>query len=429
MIRNYSLVKNEYLLAKIKDFLIFLFLFFTMFFPVTYSIFRLGFFLISIILILYTKNFKITGGCVKEIIVFVMMNSISFFIGLANKTPGAIRCLTVEVVWPILFLLFSQEIKSDYELKKIEKQILYIYLIVLLFDTMFLFSNLLNIKMIPIFMLNALECKFGAYGSFFQYTTTHMCTLIFMTPLIISAFFEQNDKEIVSMPVLILELLLSFFCMAMSGRVAYILVTLVSTIAIILIKIIIPSKNCMDKHEKKTKIIIISSVIVIMFIVLKVGTGLKFESVINYVIEKFHTSTQSSHIDNGVRDIQAKALIKGWLEKPIFGHGTGSYTPECIRSDTMLWAYEYTYLAMLFQKGIFGVLVYFGFVIIIFVKAVKSVKYGIYSRNAVVPFLIGLFAILIATAADPYLTTFGCMWMLYIPFAIANFDVKGNNNV
>lgn len=416
---NFKLLIKKINLEKIS---LSLFVFFTMFFPVNYPILRLIFLLGYTLQIMIRRKFIVSGGAIKYLLILLLFNVISFAIGVVNKTPGAIRCVTVEFIWPILFLFFSQSIKSQSELKSLLKIIVYVYLIVVLFDVVYLIENLIGINILPMVFVKALDCKFGAYGSFYQYTTNHMCTLIYMTPVLIGIYFEKYNRSIVHILVLILELILSFFCMLMSGRVIFILTSIMSVGIVFILKIIMSGKDSVGRKEIVLKLASLFLGCIIVFVIGRLAIGLDVKKVISYIIEKFNTSADAGHVDNGVRILQAEALIEGWLEKPIFGHGLGAYTPKCIRSDTMVWAYEYTYLAVLFQKGIIGTIVYFGFFIVIIIKMIKSVKYEVYSRSIVIPFILGFISILIATAADPYLTTFGCMWMLYIPFSIANYD-------
>ena len=133
---------------------------------------------------------------------------------------------------------------------------------------------------------------------------------------------------------------------------------------------------------------------------------------------KFTSSTSASE---NVRLLQFNALMNGWLSAPIFGHGTGSYTPEVVREVAdQPWAYELTYCALLFQKGLVGFVVFFGMIVWIIHKIWLKIKRGIYSENVALPFVNGFICFLVANAADPYLAKFGYMWVLFIPFAMAS---------
>jgi hypothetical protein len=148
-------------------------------------------------------------------------------------------------------------------------------------------------------------------------------------------------------------------------------------------------------------------------------TKLDLGSSIGYIKYKFESSNDPTHVDNGVRAIQKSALLDGWKELPILGHGTGSFTEKCIRDASQVWAYEYTYYAMLFQRGIVGVFAFFAFMAWILQKLNKAIRTKVLAVEMTMPFIFGLVGILIANYADPYLLKLGCMWMIYFPFAIA----------
>ena len=59
-----------------------------------------------------------------------------------------------------------------------------------------------------------------------------------------------------------------------------------------------------------------------------------------------------------LRRDQSVALVKGWLEAPLLGSGHGMPAPDVIRSEETPWAYELTYLALLYHTGVVGTLAY-----------------------------------------------------------------------
>ena len=56
-------------------------------------------------------------------------------------------------------------------------------------------------------------------------------------------------------------------------------------------------------------------------------------------------------------------------------------------------------------------------------------KKYIVSKEVALAMMSGMVAILIANASNPYLDKLGCMWMIYFPFAIAQYvDNKRGGN-
>lgn len=118
------------------------------------------------------------------------------------------------------------------------------------------------------------------------------------------------------------------------------------------------------------------------------------------------------------RSSQFAALITGWREHPLLGAGHGAVA-SVVRSTEQPWAYELTYLALLFHTGLIGLFVYASGVIWIFWVGVRSI--GCRGADvAIVPVLAGTASFLIANATNPYLEKFDYIWVIFLPVAFLN---------
>lgn len=419
---------------RIEDVSSELFMFLTMFFPTSFPFFRLVIFLIWASLIYCRKKGNLKGKGTSIVLTLLFLNLIFLANGILGNAPGAIRSMTVDFIWPILFLIIAQGIKEEKNIRHIIKTMLISELLVCLFDILYLITQFIGITNIPIMdsLTEVLDCHFGNYGSFIKYTTTHMITHIFMLPFCIALLITAKYKTIISKKLLILDIVLIIVCAIASSRVAF----QVSAILAVLIGVIsfyfILGKKV--RYTPKKLLSIFAGLLLILFAVIIVVkyTSIDLKGTLEYIKYKFETSKDREHAMNGVRAIQKEALLEGWLKRPIFGHGTGSYTAKCIRDEVQVWAYEYSYYAMLFQKGIVGTLAFFGLIGWIITKLFWAIRTKIYSIEFVFPFIVGLISVVIANYADPYLAKFGCMWMIYIPFAIANAasgKISGGKNI
>lgn len=409
---NYARVKpihlNELLLA--------LFTFLTLFFPDSFRVVRLMIFmLLNLIVIAECGRFTVTRGT-KFLIILVGSNIFFMIWGMVNNAPGALRVQTVDLLWPLLFFITSQAIRSNKRFLFIERVLFYSYFVVCLFDILYIFSSLTE-KTIPgiSYFSAVLRCSFGNYGTFLQYTTTHMCTHIFMVPFVIS--FLRSEILPIPKGWYYVTVGMSIICVLVSGRVALILTSVVCSL---LGLFLISEKKRKLSVKKFFRLIAVVVGLVIAIMVASHYLGVKVESIANYVVEKFVSSNDASNVNNGVRAVQKKALIEGWMDSPFIGHGTGSYTEKSIRDTVQLWAYEYSYWALLFQKGIIGFAINFSFYGWILLTLIKKRKRGVLHASLAIPFFVGFTSIIIANYADPYMGTFGCMWMTYYPFALAN---------
>lgn len=122
--------------------------------------------------------------------------------------------------------------------------------------------------------------------------------------------------------------------------------------------------------------------------------------------------------DDGPRTEQSKALIEGWMENPIIGNGVG-INAKVVRSDDYVGLYELGYHAMLFSKGILGLLLFL-YLICTSVRWVFDVSIKYYILRDGICVSISMLMLLIACASNPYLGAFDFMYVLFWPLAYVN---------
>lgn len=119
-----------------------------------------------------------------------------------------------------------------------------------------------------------------------------------------------------------------------------------------------------------------------------------------------------------VRQLQNKALIYGFQAYPIFGSGFGGLT-EVIRSTERPWNYELTYSKLLFNSGIIGASSLLAFYSFYFVMVIKKIR-GSRLKEIYIPLFVGFICVLIASATNPYLSSFDFIFVLSIIPLILN---------
>jgi hypothetical protein len=121
-----------------------------------------------------------------------------------------------------------------------------------------------------------------------------------------------------------------------------------------------------------------------------------------------------------VRVAEAKALIVGWLQSPLVGHGFGAVLPNYFRDPARPWNFELQYHLILFQTGLLGL----SLAILVLVFTLRQLRAAARAAPEFVGTLIvtttGAVALLLANSVDPYLQAPGHMWAVYLPLAVAN---------
>ena len=92
---------------------------------------------------------------------------------------------------------------------------------------------------------------------------------------------------------------------------------------------------------------------------------------------------------------------------------------DMIRSDKFIWAYELTYVYLLFSTGIAGVLFYFSWFLWGLIRIKKELKNTSKVTSYIAPIVTGIFGIALASASNPYFTKFDYLWIIMLPHLIA----------
>jgi hypothetical protein len=118
---------------------------------------------------------------------------------------------------------------------------------------------------------------------------------------------------------------------------------------------------------------------------------------------------------------QFYSLIEGWASSGIhllIGWGNGA-SADVIRSAEMPWAYELTYIYLLFSTGAIGVVFYFGW----FAWGLVRLRRAMLSRPDlllyVAPMVSGVIGLCIAAITNPYFAKFDYLWVVLLPHLLA----------
>ena len=279
--------------------------------------------------------------------------------GVILNTPGAFRVITTDIMWPILFTMLFLISPKENVLRYIMKAILVGMWIVTIMDLCFIFVGY-GLLPLPITIFTNLNFGYIFNSYHHEFTSTHMVSYLFCVPFLIGLLISDKNKRRFHNYVL---LVMSLLIVLLSGRRGLLLVLLPMPFICYLLNKYLKGENWFGKNISKKGffriLIVIITFIIGILIFNRLATQYLDFSIIKIIenfLEGFTFSDASSSAY--IRGTQFFALMNGWLDSPIWGHGAGSYTVECIRSTEQLWAYELSYCALLFQKGILGFLIF-----------------------------------------------------------------------
>lgn len=349
--------------------------------------------------------------------------------GVINGAPGAISISTVFIFWPILYIFIigiSKEIST------------YIFLVKVLsvgtFTSAVSALLLLGSRFFPVLGLldpyfEVIKGGVGIYDGYVELSLKNMPTVMYGLPFFLTILFFEKQLYILFTKrwVVFFEIttLVSIATMILSGRKAFIVIALIS-VPLALSCIAIAQDSFVSIKKSVRNIIVLGVFLCLILIVTISMLDLNLQSISSYVISGFDFNDQNN-ISANRRYEQFNGLMSEWYKSPWFGYGHGSYS-KSVPGDTVLWAYELQYVALLFQLGIFGMLVYVFSVSWLFLYLLYFSKKQKTLSPVLVASLVALVCFMIANASNPYLGKFDYLWTLFFPIGLVNAIILNSRN-
>lgn len=344
---------------------------------------------------------------------FVFVGVAWAFFGLLKNNPGALLTMTVMVVYPLLLPLLTYCYRSS-DKESIRKFLISAGFFLAVFDIIFILGSIFqpdNFFSNFIFDINKDDAVIDDAADYFKFTLPNVASVIFLLPFIVANAIFYKSWRIIS---IIASLLLIFVIFA-SGRRAGLVTPVISLIFIYLISIFILKSSAPTRLDKKN---IFPEILFGLTVILFWVYSEYYEYSFYYLDAISSIMDFTSDASNRERLNQFYALLNGFYDNPLFGAGAGA-AANYSRSDTQPWAYELTYLALLFQYGIFGFLIYFIGVCYLLFKLIMGVR-NLGFASLEYSYLVGFVSFLLANATNPYLGKFDSMWVLFLALAIVN---------
>lgn len=375
----------------------------------------LGVGLLSVFIAMIRGRLLLQRWQVLGMSILVMCALLYSVYGLLRGNPGAIRVLSVWFMWPMVYLAFSVLLfqpNSFYWLCNIFVTAL---VMVVLYSFLYL-GNAAGV--VPEYLYFELDQGqiVGFYEGFIEYNLYSISSLIFLLPFYIHYLLERYKQTsrifLRSLVLVVAAVVLAI----LTGRRAMLMVLL-------LLPLIIAFSNRFLENKQQLKVgfsVYLALIILLTGVAfLIIAFGLQYDAVVEMFVDGFDFSSGSSSASE--RTVQFHALIDGWLNSSIlFGTGNGA-AAAISRSDEFPWAYELTYVYLLFSTGLVGILVYFGW----YGYGLMRLRGALRKRPDLIvyaaPMLTASVAFCIAAASNPYFGKFDYLWIVLLPFLISGW--------
>jgi len=384
--------------------------------------------LVNVILIkwFFKPNTKITLSprIFRGLLFYIIIGLFFMLIGSMKNAPGALRVSTVYVLWPIVYILILSEINNERIIVGIFNVLksasifiglsgLYIFLHYIGIIPSSMYFNIFSMQSVSIWK-GSISINFKAINSLF-----------FILPFLIARLLIWSDDRKIRIKRILIwfALILTTVLVLVSNRNTLIVVSILSIFITYFFYTFLSSKKKKIISFYKKFIIVSILLIVIIFTLFYNFNQFSFNSTVNRFLEKFCFDKYEGLY---IRKVQYDFLMKGFANNPIFGAGLGNKV-DYVRSEKHTWAYELSYVALLYQVGIIGVIIYSYVIIWIYLMGLRIIREDKWLGMYMLPTLVGMSCFLIANATNPYLGTFDHMWVIFLPISIINYYLVNKN--
>jgi hypothetical protein len=352
-------------------------------------------------------GWKINRQIVMILLLTVSASLVFMFNGLIHNAPGALRVGTVNVLWPMLYVFFAGFFRRPETVIKFQQVIVWGIIVSAVMGIALVAEVFLSLNCGVRSLLSFQGAGVGIYSGYIEYRLFNMTTLIYGFPFLATLFLLKNQKDTFLLRkkfLLWCALVLLLLAAAVSGRRAFWLLILISPFIIGVLFLFAGQRRALKRIAKLILPVCIFVVCISFTPAIDIsGLGKEFTSV-------------TREFSSGKRYDQFHVLITEWTEKPLIGHGAGSAD----KSKTEGWAYELSYVALLFHTGIVGVFIYTFAVAWVFVTGIIIVRRLPQAAPVILPLLAALAGFLVVNATNPYLGKFDYLWTLFLPVAAIN---------
>lgn len=349
--------------------------------------------------------------------ILLLYGTIWSFLGVLRGNLGALDCFRLNVIWPILFLIYVLYIDSYDKFETLIKTMVWATIAISVYNISMLLSVINLIPDINSYLKidNELSSGVGVYSGFTQLNSINIGSLAFLAPFVLVLLIMNVSTYCrISKVTLASSVVLSIITIFISGRRVLLFEMLATSFLVIVLNYLY---NVSESRKLIMKNIIKFYIVILLAIV---SSGVALLNYLNWDANQFGDRFFNAFESGNVRHMEIVALFNGFSEHPIMGVGFGKGVSDYVASYERPWTYEVSYSVILYATGILGSGVYLWCIGYIYYYLVISLKLKPSKIGITIAMLVSFTCFLIANATNPYLGSYDFMWMLFLPIAYIN---------
>ena len=350
-------------------------------------------------------------------ILLILIGVVGQLVGWYNNSPGYSQTYAVYVIYPFLYIFIIESIQSKDRLIALFKVMIIAGILISVYILSYV---LVMLGLLPDFLFVPLDLdqRVNFSGSYVELNITSLVSLIYLFPFLCSIVFSKNYSSILTkrwLNITLISFLLVFFISIISGRRSLWVIMIFAVLMHFILTKIHSGKH--NKSKSFLKNAFLTSCVGSLLMAVVFYFDISLMAIYENILVGFDSGEDHGA---GVRAEQFQSLMAGFYESPLFGHGAGS-SPDDMLQRLEPWAFELSYVALLYHTGIVGMSVYGIFVAWLFYKGIKIIASGSPYGLLMVPVLVATSSFLLANSVNPYLEKFDFIWtILLFPAVIIN---------
>lgn len=381
--------------------------------------------LLALVLSIILMNILAHGGRIRIhktvlmwTVFYVTLGLMWISIGYLHNAPGALRVSTVYMLWPLVYTGLVAGIFNERILRTILRVLVFATIAIAFYSASYI---LYAAGLLPDFLYIGIDQgqAIGFYSGYIEFRLFSISSLLFLVPFLVAALLTWPKNSDIPVPRgwLWCAFALGIILVLLSGRRALLLIVAISPVISMVLRNFLPGHG----RIRNTKLAIRVFAGVALFLpVMVFCLSLLFDFNVRSVWEMFSEGFDFTRSGSALaRYEQFFALVDGWKQYPLLGAGHGAGVAFS-RSSEMPWAYELSYVAMLYQTGLIGFILYASGVAWIFWMGVRMIRLGHSLGIQILPVLTGTACFLIGNATNPYLGKFDYIWVIFLPVTFIN---------
>ena len=384
----------------------FLYVCFSMSFPKVYgsikTVVLLFLVFISLVSMLSQRKLNITSKVMNWYILYILYFAIWITVGYlkGNSDKALTDSIRLNIVYTLCFLLLTSSFSNEKVVSIVFDAILVSNIIISVYTIMVLLNSL-GITNFTFLSQMSTSYGIGVHDGYTKVGGDNLNMLVFTGA--VTVFYHKNTTGR-GKTWSTISIVLLFVASLFSGRRLHQILCVVYAVVLILFG---------DKKNRGKSFVLLFLCVGSLYVLFeRIPDFLSFETLVCRLKDSFSESSDNA------KYTQIEALLRGFAESPAIGNGFGATLRGYFRDAYEPWRFEVTYVAVLFQTGMIGIVYY---IYLLSVNAIRLVRLKMETDAYLGALVFGYIIYMLSCFTNPLLGSFDFLFPQFILVMYYNY--------